>query len=200
MKLKTLFVLSALLFVMPASVNAGGAVPPANIKIEKAECGQPYKDSATVWFSWESRADALSYRFYGKTVNDPEYKFYGEIKENNYKMIIKPQFDYYVAVSAVYKYLDETPGTVESRKSDQFLLAGENLLSACRKNETPKIEPSPKQEEKTIIIKDNSGVKELEDKVNTLEKRLAETQQKQSKLEEIVNNLLGLIKQLFRFK
>ena len=138
MKLKTLFVLSALLFVMPASVNAGGAVPPANIKIEKAECGQPYKDSATVWFSWESRADALSYRFYGKTVNDPEYKFYGEIKENNYKMIIKPQFDYYVAVSAVYKYLDETPGTVESRKSDQFLLAGENLLSACRKNKTPK--------------------------------------------------------------
>ena len=48
MKLQALLILVVLLFLTPTTVNAGGAVPPANIKMEKAECGQPYKDSAMV--------------------------------------------------------------------------------------------------------------------------------------------------------
>ncbi|MBI2326777.1 hypothetical protein HYU92_00510 [Candidatus Curtissbacteria bacterium] len=187
---------------------AGGLNVPTNIKLDQIECGVAGKNNAYAYFSWDSAQGATSYRFYSKIADGTDkYRAYDEVTAPNYELSFNPQFDFYVAVSSVNTFTGNPPSAAESNKSADFYLSAKKLLTLCYGGQNKLTQSVPNTPWATVSAQQSKDLEQAQTKIAQLEKKLAnvesnlkETQQKQSALEKIVNNLLNFLGRLFKFQ
>ena len=186
---------------------AGGLNVPTNIKLDQIECGEAGKNNAYAYFSWDSAQGATSYRFYSKIADGiDKYRAYDEVTTPHYKMSFNPQFDFYIAVSSVNTFTGNPPSAAESNKSADFYLSAKKLVTLCRSGNklTESVPNTPwatvSAQQSKDLEQAQTKIAELEKKLVSVESNLKETQQKQSALEKIVNNLLNFLSRLFKFQ
>lgn len=203
--MKTFFIIfliaSAILF-FPTNILAGGLRPPTGLRLDRIECGEYPK--ALAYFSWDPFEFATSYRFYSKIADGIDnYRAYDETTNPSYTLGFNPQFDFYIGVSSVNTFTGNPPSVSESEKTEYFLSAGKALdICAAKVGESlppPIIEEMPvpideanlsSSDKKDLEVADMK-VKELENKINSLEGRIEKVRERQNILERLINKILS---------
>ncbi len=144
---------------------------PSNLRITQIETTND-SNIRNVHIMWDPIPGVSTYNIYKNAGNS--YYYFTTVDTNLYEMKVNTKSTFYVAVTA--------------KKDSQESSYSQVLTIDLAKEQTPDTNPSG-----------DSRVDELNNKVANLEAKLNESQQKQSFLEQRVNDLLSLIKRLFPF-
>lgn len=129
----------ALPFFIPSYSYAGGLTVPTNIKIDRIECVNYPRVSATI--SWDRVEFATSYRIYPRIATQ-SFDTYDEVASNSYKLSINTEEDLRIAVTSINTFSSKysTSEVLESDKSMELPLSGRDIKISCpEKTLTPTI-------------------------------------------------------------
>lgn len=132
----------ALLFSFSSSASADLLNAPENLTINKSGCITQWKDSGIIGYallSWVSIENATSYRVYVRSSTASQfYKPYEEVLGNAYRVIFGLESKFYISVSSV-----NITKNMESNKSKEVYITGENLFALCGSITPLPTPPSP---------------------------------------------------------